>query len=467
MSCSDRGETQDIAVSGRNGGDSAVELRVEALAAGGRGVARHAGVVWFVPDTVPGDLVVAAPRRRRRGFVEARLLRRLENSPDRRAAPCPLQATCGGCPWMVLDETVQREWRATLVRDALRRIGRDPVLVEDVRAGSPPLGYRNKVELTLGRTASGRRAIGFHASDAADGGLVDVDRCPLQGDAANAVLGTARELLLARTERWPGPPRPGADPPRLVLRSSATSGKVLVALREGGRAFPGAGPLGRALAAARPEVSGVVRIRARPGRRGGARIEPLAGRPWLRERFGGLDYRLPAATFVQVNAAAGEVLLDLVREAAGPVGGRSVIELYGGVGVFAAALARSGAEVTVCEADADAVRCGRRATRDAGIGGVRFLHSDVTAFLRARLKEGRTADVVVANPPRGGMGNRLPEQIANLGARRVVLVSCDPATLARDTRRLAAAGFEAERAIPVDVFPQTAHVETVLTMARG
>jgi 23S rRNA (uracil1939-C5)-methyltransferase len=367
---------------------------------------------------------------------------------------------------MTLEEPLQRRWKATLVHDALRRIGQNRVPVEEVRAPSPPLGYRNKVELSLGRDRGGRPAIGFHLADPTVRGLVDVDLCPLQTEAANRILATARDFLLPRAGRGKGWSAGRGDSPRLVLRSSRATGKVLVALRETTEPFPDAEALAERLDGAHPELAGVVRIRARSGRRGGARILPLRGRTWLSERIGGVSYRLPAGTFVQVNLDAGEMLLDLVCAGAGRVQGRSAVELYGGVGVFAMALASRGARVTVCEADVEAVRCGRRAARSSQTGNVAFVHSDVTAFVRARLQEGARSDVVVANPPRSGLGARLPEQIARLEARRVVLVSCDPATLARDTRRLVAAGFSAERAVPVDVFPQTAHVETVLSLTR-
>jgi 23S rRNA (uracil1939-C5)-methyltransferase len=342
--------------------------------------------------------------------------------------------------------------------------------VDEVRALPQPLGYRNKLELTLGRDGTGRPAIGFHPSGPAAAGLVDVDCCPLQADLANRVLATARKHLLERPEgarSWAGMPDRGHEPFRLVLRTSRHTGQVLVALRETATPFPRAGALARELMAVHPELTGVVRIRARPGRRGGARVLPVRGKDWLTERVGGISFRLPATSFLQVNVDGAELLTGLVRAAAGPVEGKSVIELYGGVGAFAFDLAGRGATVTVCEADVDAVRCGRQAARAAGAERIRFQHTDVTAFLRACVREGRRAGVVVADPPRSGLGARVPGQIAALEPERVVLVSCDPATLARDARRLAAAGYEAGRAIPVDLFPQTAHVETVLAFTRA
>jgi 23S rRNA (uracil1939-C5)-methyltransferase len=443
-----------------------VELEIDGLAAGGRGVARAGGVVWFVAGALPGDRVLAEPRRRKPRFVEARVLERLRASPDRRAAPCPLQPICGGCPWMPLDEAEQRKWKRTVVADALRRLGRSAVAVEPTLASPRALGYRNKVEFTLGPDGRGRPSVGLYAADPDHRGrLVDVDRCPVQTDAANAVLATAREFLLARSDAWLDPGE-RADRFRLVIRSASREGPVLVALRETTRPFPHAEALARALGDAHPEVVGIVRLRARTGQRGGTRTLPLMGRSWIEEHVGAMAFRLPAASFLQVNSEAGGLLLELVRRGAGPVKGRVAIDLYAGVGAFGIDLARRGADVTACDADLDAVRCGRRAARGSATGRIAFRHGDSAAFLRALLARGHRANIVVANPPRSGLGARVPDQIADLEAERVVLVSCDPATLARDTRRLESRGFVAERAVPVDVFPQTAHVETVLTLAR-
>ena len=435
-----------------------MEIVVESLAAGGRGVARLGGLVWFVPGALPGDRILAEAVARRPRYVVGRVIERLAPSPDRREPPCELQERCGGCPWMALGEAAQRDWKRRLVQDALHRIAGSRVEVEPVRPSPRALGYRNKVELTLGRDASGQPAIGFHALDPGSSGLVDVNRCPVQSEAADAVLGSAREYLLARPAGWMG----AQEPFRLVLRTSRLSGRVLVALREAARPFPEAQALAEHLARAHAgRLAGVVRIRGLAGRRGGARVVPLVGQPWIEERIGATRFRLPAATFLQVNSEAAELLVGLVREVAGVEDREAALDLYGGVGAFGIDLARLGARVTVCEADLEAVRCGIQAARTAGSRVVRFVHGDVAAFLR----DAPPAELVVANPPRTGLGPRVAERIAALRPRRVVLVSCDPPTLARDVRRLAGAGLGLERVVPIDVFPQTAHVECVVSLA--
>jgi 23S rRNA (uracil1939-C5)-methyltransferase len=175
-------------------------------------------------------------------------------------------------------------------------------------------------------------------------------------------------------------------------------------------------------------------------------------------------FEVPAGSFVQVNPGAAEVLLDQVRAACGPVAGRRVLELYGGMGVFGLALAREGARVTVCEADPQAIDAGRRAAWAAGLRAS-FVQGDVARELvRAR---GRPWDLVLADPPRTGLAPGVAGAIAVLAPARIVLVSCDPATLARDLASLHGNGYAVERVVPVDLFPQTPHVETVTTLGRS
>jgi 23S rRNA (uracil1939-C5)-methyltransferase len=366
---------------------------------------------------------------------------------------------------MPLEEADQRRWKRTLVADALRRIGRSEVPVEEILASPRALGYRNKVEFTLGRDVAGRPAVGLHSAEPEGRWLVDVDRCPVQTDVANDVLATARAFLLPRAAEWLDTSK-ASEPFRLIIRASGHDGRVLVVLRETTEPFPGADALARRLKEGHAAVAGVVRLRARPGQRGGARIIPVLGRNWIEGRVGEIPFRLPAGSFLQVNPEAASLLLELVREAAGEVEGRTVVDLYAGVGAFGIDLARRGAAVTACDADIEAVRCGRSMARRVAAGRITFRHADASTFLRRHVNEAHRAEIVVANPPRAGLGPRVAEQIANLEARRVIVVSCDPATLARDTRRLTKAGFLAEKATPVDVFPQTAHVETVLVLSR-
>lgn len=387
----------------------------------------------------------------------------LEAGPDRRLSPCPYQERCGGCAWMVLREEAQRDWKRRVVVDALERIaGLRGIAVEPTVASPADLGYRNRIELVFGRDRLGNRVLGYHAANS--GMLVDIDRCLLHGEEAQAIHGTIRGYFLD----GPGSGEPALEDPgeplRLILRRSESTGRFLVVLRGTARPFASARGFARWLRERHPSVEGVVRLLAEPGRRGGARTEILDGVGALPETIAGTRFEVPAAAFVQVNPLAAERLAREVLEAAGPA--RRVLELYGGMGIFALALARErGAEATVVEADGEAVRSGRAAAAATG-ARVRFERATVGAFL-ASPRRPAGYDLIVADPPRSGMERGAARAAARIGAARVILVSCDPATLARDLGPFVEAGYALGRVVPVDLFPQTPHVETVVRLDRS
>jgi len=281
---------------------------------------------------------------------------------------------------------------------------------------------------------------------------VDVTACPIGDPRLEAPLAVVRSLLRDGTLR----PRAG----RLVLRASSSGADLLVAFRDHGEPFPEAAEVARALAAEVTGLRGVVRLVSPRGRRGGARVETLWGDPWIEEVLLGRAYRVPPGTFLQVNPEAAETLARHVLEGAGRPA--SVLELYGGVGAFSGALAETGAAATVVDADPGAIACGREAAMRDGLR-VRYVSGDVLRFLRGARE---TPDLVVADPPRTGLGPGVAEALAARAPARLAVVSCDPATLARDLARLTAGGFALERVRPFDLFPQTAHVEAVAWLTR-
>ncbi len=293
--------------------------------------------------------------------------------------------------------------------------------------------------------------------------VVDLSECPLQSAAANALLATIRDFVGAHPDTGRRIVEQG--PFRILIRESST-GERLVGLWGAEHRFPSARELASALAAADVRADSVVLLHAKPGRRGGVRVEPLHGTSSITERVGEFSFRLPAASFMQVNPEGAAALVRLVREMAGDVAGRRVLDLFGGVGAFGLQLARAGARwVVVCDADRDAVAAGRRSAREAGLTNTRFVHDTVPAYLRSQ--RGKGADVVVANPPRTGFGRGVADAILRLEPRKVILVSCDPPTLARDLKPFLSAGYRLERVAPVDLFPQTHHVEAVVLLTRS
>jgi 23S rRNA (uracil1939-C5)-methyltransferase len=364
---------------------------------------------------------------------------------------------------MVLPEEDQRAVKAEVVRDALERIGRfpGPLPIEPVLPVGSALGYRNRIELALGIDSAGRRAVGFHGH-APDGSpaLVDVPHCLLEAPAGDRALTAARSFLLdpALAPDACFTPR---EPYRLLIRSSGIDGRVIVAVREAGAPFPVARELAEHLVQG-GHAAGFVRLAGRVGRRGRTAVVPVAGVDRLTERIGAFAFDLPAGSFVQVDARGATALVELVAAAVAPSRGARVVDLYAGVGAYALTLAAAGARAVAVEADRDAVACGEDAARRAGVD-VRFVPDDVGRSLASGIAG--DADAIVANPPRTGFGPGVADAIASSSASRVAIVSCDPATLARDLARLVPP-YRIERVQPIDLFPQTAHVECVVTLRR-
>jgi 23S rRNA (uracil1939-C5)-methyltransferase len=435
-----------------------IELEISRWAAGGRGLGRVDGKVWMVAGAVPGDAIVARAMKDHGRFVEGELVRIVRPSPMRREPPCPLQPACGGCPMMPVDEAAQADAKRAMARDALERIGGlGAVTVLPVVSTPPSLGYRSKIELTFGEGILGyHRGVGH--------GLIDVPACAIADPRMTSVLATARAFFL----HGAGAGDPALDDRgealRLVIRASSSTEELLVAFRGPDRPFASLPEYAELAMAEEPNLVGVVRIVGAPGRRGGARAWAVRGRDWIEERVLGCRFAVPATTFLQVHARASEALARHVLEGIGrPV---HVVELYGGIGALSMAISRGGASAIVVEADPDAVRCGREAAERAGVRGVRFVCGDVGRFL-AQPGAFPRPELVIADPPRTGFGRDVARRLRALGAPRIVVVSCDPATLARDLKDLVGGGYVVERVVPFELFPQTAHIETVAWLTLG
>ena len=437
-------------------------VRIERWATGGRGLGRVDGRVWLVEGGVPGDSVLARIAVDRGRFVEAVVDRISAPSAIRREAPCPVQGDCGGCPLMAVDEGRQREAKRAFVVDALERIGKlnDPP-VEPVVEAPPVLGYRNKIELVFGRDDRGRRALGYHRAGQAVS-IVDIERCAVADGRLARLLDHAREFFFQGEGREDPALTDTREPLRLVLRSSGSRDERLLALRGPEGPFPTVERFARTAAHADPALAGVVRIIARPGRRGGARTELVWGRGWLEEELHGVVYRVPASTFLQVHPGAAAKLGRHVIDGVGAPA--RVVELFGGIGTLGLPLAVRGADVTIVEADAAAIDCGREAASRTGVRTARFVRSDVSRFLRGTPAE--SVDLLIADPPRTGLGRGDADGIAAISPRRIAMVSCDPATLGRDVGALVSHGYALDRVVPFDLFPQTAHIEAVAWMTR-
>ncbi|MDT8340428.1 MAG: class I SAM-dependent RNA methyltransferase [Longimicrobiales bacterium] len=415
-------------------------VEIHDLSAEGQGVGRLPdGRAVFVAGALPGERVSLRVVRERPRYANGELERVLSPSADRRDPRCPLFGACGGCQLQHLRYRAQLAWKGRRIAEALRRLGGIAVEAPAVEPSPSEWRYRNRMSFTLIRLPGGRVVAGLHRAGR-PGSLVEVrDECLLP-EAEVLPVWTALRTAWGRGARLL-PPGPRL---RLTLRRAGAGAALVV---EGGD--PG-GDASALLAA----VPGLVAIAHRP--RGGA-LTHLAGEADVRERWFGEEVPVASEAFLQVNREAGEALHVAVLRAVGAVQGLRVVDAYCGVGAYGRRLARQGATVTGIELDAAAVAAARREAPP----GLQVLEGRV----EARLAECLPADRMILNPPRSGLDPAVPELMRERPAARVVYVSCDPATLARDLARLGPA-YRVGEVRGFDLFPQTPHVETVVVLER-
>ena len=403
-----------------------VEVSVRAVAAGGAGVADLPdGRVAFVQRTAPGDRARVRVSAAKRSWARATLVEVLAPGPGRRPPPCPFYGRCGGCTLQHLEYPEQLRWKARMVADALERIGRVTVAPPVVEPSPCEFRYRNRVTFTLRRLRGpdGVVVAGFHEIDEPDR-VVDVTgACMLPEEAIARVWDGLRLAWGEGAERLPA-----GTTLRLTLRSVA-EGVILVV--EGGSGTWTPDVLIQ-------NVPGLVAVWHKAG----------DGPPVL---MAGEAIRRGARAFIQVNRKAAERLHAAVLHAVGTVTGRTVVDAYCGVGVYGRVLARAGARVAGMEIDPEAAA----AAREDAPAGFRVIEGAVEDHLGEVLP----ADVVILNPPRAGVDDAVTRALSHRRIVRIIYVSCDPATLARDLGRLE--GYRLTRVEAFDLFPQTAHVETL------
>jgi 23S rRNA (uracil1939-C5)-methyltransferase len=438
-----------------------LELRIDSLAFGGAGVARLNGYVVFVQAGVPGDLVRAVVGKSKRGYAEARVVEILEPSPER----APPRASHPGAPWQVLPYERQLEVKQAQVDGALRRLGRlEGFELEPIVPALETWRYRNKLEYSFGADPTGRLVCGFHAPGSWEE-IVEVEDCLLASPAGNAVR--ERVVRWCRAEGLePFDRRTGEGLLRnLVVREGRRTGQLQLRLVIG----DGDGDLDRdGLARAAQPADGVLltRVQSAAEVTHGGETELLAGADHLEEQIGGMQIRISSEAFFQTNTEMAEQLYGLAIEYAELGGLERVFDLYCGIGTIALLIAPRTAHVWGLEVVEGAVADAIANARANEVDNARFFAGDVRLALRELVAEAGRPDVVVVDPPRAGLSQKIVRRIIEAAPKRIVYVSCNPTTLAPNAAQLTEGGYELRRVRPVDMFPQTPHIECVAAFER-
>ncbi len=452
------------------------ELLIEGMGAEGQGIGKAEGIIFFVKDAVIGDRVCVKVMKMKKSYGYARLLEIIEASPYRRKPRCPYARQCGGCQLQALDYGQQLKYKEDKVRNNLRRIGGfsleeriwDPAIGMDV-----PYFYRNKAQFPVGRDKDGRIAIGFYAARSHQ--IIPNRKCFLgmEMDVIEQILDNVASYM-EENGVSPYDEATGKGLVRhLLVRYGRATGEVLACIVANGKRLPHEERLAERLQPIKG-LAGIVLnvneentnvILGRESRR-------IWGKGHIMDVIGDVKYQISPLSFYQVNPVQTEKLYQKVLEYAELTGNETVWDLYCGIGTISLFLAQKARQVYGVEVVEPAIEDAKRNANLNGIGNVEFFVGKAEEVLPGFYEKGKGAgemlhpDVIVVDPPRKGCDGKCLETIARMAPERVVYVSCDSATLARDLKYLCEEGYEIKRAQVLDMFCQTVHVESICLLHR-
>ena len=444
-----------------------IELTIEDISTEGLGIGHAEGMAVFVKDTVIGDRLLARITAVRKNLAYARPEELLSPGACRVPAPCPQARRCGGCQIQEMDYAAQLAFKEKKVRGSLERIGGfKEIPMEPVMGMEEPFRYRNKAQFPVGTDREGNLTAGFYAGRTHS--IIDHHDCLLGAEENREIL----ETVLDHMRRY-GIPAYNEETGKGLVRHVMTrkgfgTGQIMVCIVMNGTAMEAEEELADRLM----EIPGVCSVIADVNRERtnvimGKELRVIRGRDVIEDTIGDLRYRISPLSFYQVNPAQTEKLYGTVLEFADLQGTETVWDLYCGTGTISLFLARRAKSVIGVEIIPEAVRDAQKNAELNGIGNARFLTGRAEDAAPEIYRSGKeNADVVVVDPPRKGCAASLLETILLMRPGKIVYVSCDPATLARDLKVLCAGGYELRRVRSCDMFPHTVHVETVCLLSK-
>jgi 23S rRNA (uracil1939-C5)-methyltransferase len=447
--------------------NSSHRIEIIEMTPAGQGVGYLEGVPVIVERTIPGERVDIKIIKVTRNLAVGKCNKIVKPSPDRVQPVCPVFKRCGGCDLQHLSYEAQLKWKTAMVRDSFRNIGRlEDVRIHAIIGMQNPLHYRNKAQYPVGQK-KGAVTIGFYAQRSHE--IVEHDVCAVQDERIDRIRSIFHEFLLHHKLSVYNEERQQGLVRYLMVRVGVNTGEIMVVIVINGRQLSGSKQLVKSLLA---DVPGIVSVVLNSNERNtnvilGERNFVLYGKPTITDGLGNYRFAISPRSFYQVNPGQTEVLYNKALEYTGLTGKETVFDVFCGVGTIALWLAQHAGAVYGVESVAEAVKDARRNARLNRLNNVNFIAGDAETVMPDMAQEGVRPDVIVLDPPRKGCEERLLKTLISIQPERIVYVSCDPTTLARDVRYLTVHGFKVVAVQPVDMFPHTAHVECVADIRQG
>lgn len=435
------------------------EIEISGLGSGGEGVGKFQDFTVFVEGALPTEKVTAQIVEVKKNYAVGRLIKILRESSERVKPFCPIYEECGGCQLQHLNYTAQLIWKRQQVIDAVERIGKlHGVEIFDTLGMKNPLRYRNKMQFPVGKNlAVGCYARGSHK-------IIDTDSCMIQKAAADKVLVAVKKILKRfNISAYDEDSHKGIL--RHVMSRVGFNNEIMVVLVTATKNLPNEKSIVKAIRAELPEVS-TIQQNIQTFHNNvilGRETKILFGKPTIKDKIGNLEFNISARSFFQVNTSQAEVLYRTAKNFAQLTGKEIVIDAYCGTGTIGLFMVKAAYKVIGIEIVNSAIDDAKKNARENKIRNAEFIVGDVVKVL-PHLEI--YADVVVVDPPRAGCDKKVLETFAAMNPARIVYVSCNPATLARDLAILAELGYATKKIQPVDMFPFSSHIDSVAQIEK-
>ncbi|WP_059104509.1 23S rRNA (uracil(1939)-C(5))-methyltransferase RlmD [Shouchella shacheensis] len=444
-----------------------VTVTIEDLSHDGSGVAKVSGYALFIPKTIPGEKATVKVVKTKKGYGFARLIKIETESDDRVDPPCPLFQRCGGCQIQHIDYPAQLRYKQKQVKDVITRVAKLPnVTVHGTIGMDDPWRYRNKAQVPVAYQ-DGEFVAGFYEKRSHR--IVDMEECIIQNEHNDAVIHIVKKLAQEYGIHAYDEASHCGTLRHIVARYGKSTGQVMVVLITKGAELPHKQKLIEAIREKVPNVKSIMQNvnSKRTNVIFGDKTKVLWGEEHIYDEINGIRFAISARSFYQVNPDQTNRLYGKALEYANLTGSETVIDAYCGIGTISLFLARKATHVYGVEVIPEAITDAKRNAKLNGLTNAEFAVGEAENVMPWWHAQGVRPDVIVVDPPRKGCDEKLLETMIALKPKRIVYVSCNPGTLARDLRILEDGGYQTKEVQPVDMFPQTTHVETVTLLGRN
>ncbi len=427
----------------------------------GRGIIKDAGKPIFIDGLFLDEEAIVTLTYERSDYAIGKIKQLIKLSPDRITPRCKVATACGGCSFQALNYSAQLIFKKNKVTEALRRIGGITTTIDDVIGMENPYFYRNKTQMPLGYDRQNRLISGFYKRNTHE--IVPIETCYIEDERASGIMSNIKRLMKVHKieaydeDKWTGVIR------HVLIKTSRHYSDLMVVLVTNADSFPGRGNLVKAIIEACPSITTIVQnVNTRMTNVIlGDKENVLYGRGYIRDQLHGLTFNISSKSFYQVNPVQADVLYSRAIEYAELTGKETVLDAYCGVGTISLIASKHAKEVLAVEIVKEAISDAKKNAKLNDIQNVRFYVNDATTFIEQVIIEKQAIDVVIVDPPRKGLEEQFIKSLLKLKPTKIIYVSCEPSTLARDLKILSSE-YQINKVTPVDMFPMTHHVETIV-----